>query len=295
MVDHFCIMKQTLQQIRPLWLLNSTLLYSLGAGIANYLGSLNNWRIFFSGLAWAISLQLGFQLLAVYFQPETTSSQPPDESQKFTREIPLWFGLTALTLATTFTIVLQRSAALDSAVGLVMGLIFLGALAYALPPLRLADSAYRGLLISALLVNLIPALAFALQGAPLHRLVSMASFPLTLLHYAMMLVFEFRDYAGDVKRQRRTILVRLGWQRGILLIGVLNLSAFLALGFAMLAGLPAQIAAPVFLVLPLALFLIWYFGRIAAGAKPNWRALFVTAALVYAFAAYLLAFAFWTR
>ncbi|MBL6966763.1 MAG: hypothetical protein ISR60_09425 [Anaerolineales bacterium] len=286
-------MKRNLQQIRPLWLLNSALLYSLGAGIADYLGEFDDWATFFVGLAWVLTLQMGFQFLEIYFRAAPPKSE--DESQKLAYEAPLWFGLTALTLATTLTIVLQRGAALDNAVGLVMGLIFLGAVAYALPPLRLVDSAYRGLLISALLVNLIPALAFALQGAPLHRLVSMVTFPLTLLHYAMMLVFEFPAYAGDVKHQRRTILVRIGWQRGILLIGVLNLSAFLALGFAMLVGLPLQIAAPIFLVLPLALFLIWYFGRVAAGVKPNWQALFSAATLIYAFSVYLLAFAFWTR
>ena len=287
------MMKNILQKIRPLWLLSTVLLYSLGGGIADYLGEFDDWTTFFIGLAWVLTLQLGFQFLEIYFR-----AAPPkleDESQKLAYELPLWFGLTALTLATTFTIVLQRSAALDSAVGLVMGLIFLGAVAYALPPLRLADSAYRGLLISTLLANLIPALAFALQSTPLHRLVLMVTFPLTLLHYAMTLVFEFPAYAGDVKHQRPTILVRLGWQHGILLIGVLNLSAFLALGFAMLVGLPVQIAAPIFLVLPLALFLIWYFGRITAGAKPNWQALFIAATLIYAFSVYLFTFAFWTR
>ncbi len=288
-------MKKTLQHIRPLWLLNSILLYTLGAGIADYLGIIKDWHIYFIGLAWVLSLQLAFQFLAAYFVSAAPLSNREDEPQKMARDIPLWFGLTALTLTTSFTILLQRNSALDNAVVLIMALIFVGAISYALPPLRLIDSAYRGLLLSVLFANLMPALAFVLQGAPLHRLVSMVTFPLTLLHYAMTLVFEFPAYASDVKHQRPTILMRLGWQRGILLIGVLNLSGFMALGFAMLGGLPTQIGAPVFLVLPLALFLIWYFSRIADGAKPNWQALFIVAILIYAFAAYLLAFSFWTR
>ncbi|MBL7164782.1 MAG: hypothetical protein ISS57_19515, partial [Anaerolineales bacterium] len=52
---------------------------------------------------------------------------------------------------------------------------------------------------------------------------------------------------------------------------------------------------PAFLALPLGLFLIWYLSRIAAGAKPHWGALKITAMLVYGFTVYLLTFSFWTH
>jgi len=67
------------------------------------------------------------------------------------------------------------------------------------------------------------------------------------------------------------------------------------LGIAMLIGLPNDIALPTFLALPLGLFLIWYLTRIAAGAKPHWGALKITAILVYGLTVYLLSFSFWTH
>ena len=288
---------------RPLFLLDAALLYALGGGIAHYLGTYSDASIFALGLAWVLTLQIGAHFLYAYFSrsgPLNTGQHNVDgaggqSDRRLSQEIPLYVGITALTLTTSFTLLLIRSGAAPAAAYLFMGLIVMGAFMVALPPLRLADTLYRGLVPAIVLVNFVPALAFMLQGGGLHRLVSMSTFPLTLLHYAMLLVLEFQSYAQDLKHERATLLVRLGWQSAMSLINVLVLATFTLLGIAMLLGLPSDIAWPAFLSMPLGLFMIWYLTRIAAGVKPHWGALNTTAMLIYGLTAYLLTFSFWTH
>jgi len=281
-------------------------MYTLGVGIARYLGAIIDANLFALGLAWLISLQIGAHYLYAYFRQTNLVDSPfaqraydleNDQGRErwVNRDMPLWIGITALTLTTSFTLLLIRSGQVSVGSYIVMALIALGAIASALPPLRLADTVYRGLIPSIILANFVPALAFMLQEAELHRLVSMSTFPLTLLHYAMLLVFEFPDYAQDIKYERPKLLLVIGWQRGMRLINLLVLSTFLLFGITMLIGLPNNVAWPVFLALPLGLFLIWYLTRISAGAKPHWRALNITAILTYGLTVYLLTFSFWTH
>jgi 1,4-dihydroxy-2-naphthoate octaprenyltransferase len=143
--------------------------------------------------------------------------------------------------------------------------------------------------------SLVPAFAFILQTGELHRLVAMATIPLTFLHMAMMLCFEFPDYAADIKYNKLTLLVRLGWERGMALHNILILLTFLILGLAAVFGLPLAIVLPAYLPLPIGLLQIWQMRRIAAGVKPNWTTLTLTAVVLFASEVYLLAFAFWTR
>jgi 1,4-dihydroxy-2-naphthoate octaprenyltransferase len=283
---------------RPLLLLDSALMYILGVGIARYLGVIIDTGVFSQGLVWVLSLQLGVHFLYGYFaQPPAIEKKKDndDTGQRLRREIPLWLGITSLTITTSFTLVLLRSGVVDGAVYLVMGLLLLGSFISVVPPFCLVDSPYRVIILSIMLANFIPALAYMLQENELHRLLTMTTFPLTLLHFAMLLALEFQGYAADLKQARPTLLVRLGWPRGMRLINILILSGYLLLGVAMLFGLPLNLALPAFFVLPLALFLIWYLTRIAEGAKPHWIALNAMAILVYGLTTYLLAFSFWTR
>jgi 1,4-dihydroxy-2-naphthoate octaprenyltransferase len=177
----------------------------------------------------------------------------------------------------------------------VMALITLGAVAFSVPPVRLAFSGYGELVVAILFANLVPALAFLLQTGDLHRLLAMSTFPLTALSLALALAYELADYGSDLKRGRRTLMVRVGWQRGMVLHNGMILGAFLLLGLALTFGLPLGIGFPAFLPLPLGLLQIWQMRRISDGARPNWRALRLTAVVIFATTAYLLTLAFWTR
>jgi 1,4-dihydroxy-2-naphthoate octaprenyltransferase len=176
-----------------------------------------------------------------------------------------------------------------------MALIFLGAFFYAVPPIRLESSGYGELTSSILVANLVPAFALLVQTGDLHRLLAMSTFPLTLLHLAMLLALELPDYATDIKFEKNTLLVRIGWEPGMRMHNFLILGAYLILGLAVLLGLPIAIALPAFLSLPLGMLQIFQMNRIAAGAKPNWTTLTLAAVTLFSATAYLLAFSFWSR
>ena len=290
---------------RPLFLLGAVLVYALGVGIAKYLGTSIDWGIYIFGQAWVTTLQLATHYFNEYFDSPADAANANRTlfsggsgvlgEDGLPREVALWAGIASLTATTSFTIILLRSSQIEPATLLIMGLIFLGAFFYSIPPVRLVSSGYGELTTSIIVANLVPALAFLLQRGELHRLVAMSTFPLTLLHLAMMLAFELPDYGNDVKFEKLTLMVRLGWERGMNFHNLLILSAYLLIGLAMLLGFPTSVGLPALLSLPLGVFQIWYMNRIAAGAKPHWSTLGLMAILVFGVTVYLMTFVFWTR
>lgn len=290
---------------RPLFLIGAALLYALGVGIAKYLGATLDWEQYLLGQAWVTAMQLATHYLNEYFDSPADAGNPNRTlfsggsgvlgEGGLPRPLALWAGVAALTVVTSFTILLMQTTGSNPVVLLVLGLIFLGAFFYSVPPVRLVASGYGELTAAIVVANLVPALAFILQAGELHRLVAMSTFPLTALHIAMMLAFELPDYATDLKFEKNTLMVRLGWERGMVLHNLLILAAYLLIGLALALGLPTPLGLPALAAFPLGLFQIWYMNRIAAGAKPNWNFLGFVAILVFGTTAYLLTFAFWTR
>ena len=200
-----------------------------------------------------------------------------------------------LTILASLTVILIDRAPSSPLLVIILVLGFAGAFFYSMPPIRLASSGYGELTTSILVSFLVPAFAFLLQTGELHRLLMISSLPLTALHLAMMLVFEFPDYATDIKFEKKTLLVRVGWERGMVLNNLLILSAFLLLGIAAIVGVPSGIVLPSFLFLPFGLLQIWQLRIIAAGGKPNWTLVGLIAVVLFAGVAYMLAFALWVR
>lgn len=290
---------------RPLFLLGGVLMYALGVGIARYLGMGIDWGVYFLGQFWVTTLQLAGQYLNEYFDApqdnQNTNRTPftggsgalgPDG---LPRRTALIAAAGCLAVTASLTVLLLSTASIAPGTLLIMAIGLLGALSYSVPPVRLSSTGYGELVTSFLVANLVPAFAFLLQSGDLHRLLAMATFPLTMLHLAMMLAFEFPDYATDIRLGKRTLLVRMGWQRAVLLHNMLILFAYVTLGLAVILGLPFFIALPSLLTFPLGFLQIWQMRRIADGAKPNWTALALTGIALFTVVAYLLTFAFWTR
>ena len=290
---------------RPFFLFGAALVYALGVGIAQYLGVTIDWGLYFLGQAWVTTLQLATHYFNEYFDSPADTANANRTlfsggsgalgEDGLPREVAFWAGIASLSGATSFTVMLVRANGMNPALFLVMALIFIGAFFYSIPPVRLVESGYGELSTSIVVASLVPAFAFMLQTGELHRLVAMSTFPLIALHFAMMLVFELPDYANDLKFEKLTLMVRVGWERGVALHNILILVAYILIGVALLFGFPSLVALPAFLSLPLGLFQIWYVNRIAAGAKPNWNLIGVLAILVFGVTAYLLTFSFWTR
>lgn len=282
---------------RPLFLAGGALMYALGAGIADYLGAALDWRAYLLGQTWVVVLQLGGSYLNAYYD---LASEPLNaknriqEGAELNRPMLLAAAAACLTGAASLSVVILRLLQPGPAAFLILAVLFLGAALYSLPPVRLESSGYGELTVTILVVTLLPALAFVLQRGELHRLLAMSTFPLAAVYLAMMLALELPEFRIE-HGGRRNLLARLGWEEGVRLHNLLVVAAFLLMALAVSFGLPLPIALPFFFLLPVGIAQIWQMRRIAAGAPPNWKALTVGAKALFAAAAYLLAYAFWTR
>jgi 1,4-dihydroxy-2-naphthoate octaprenyltransferase len=301
------LFKAILRTARPYSLLAGVVFYALGGGIAAFLGDDPNWPVYWLGQGAVTLLQLSSYFLYEYFE---RSGQPPFQS-KFRRpptqanepESPLpvprviflQIALTTLTAGAVLTVILLSAGNLSPVAFFFISLAFVLSILYAVPPFRLVYSGYGELLLSILIANLFPAIAYVLQSGALHRLLAMMTFPLTLLYLAAILAQELPQYMEDVKYSRQTMLVRLGWQRGMNLHNLLIAGAFILLAISVIAGLPWELAYPAFLALPVGIFQIWQMNGIAGGGKPRWRLLTLTAMACVGLAAYFMNLALWTN
>jgi 1,4-dihydroxy-2-naphthoate octaprenyltransferase len=290
---------------RPLFLIGAALLYALGVGIASYLGHTINWQVYALGQGWVTLLQLSVQYLNEYYDASADQENPNRTfltggsgalgPGKLSRKVALIAALTCLSFLASLTVVLLSQIHPPVEAYLIMGIAFLGAFFYSVPPIRLEASGYGELTTTFLVAYLVPAYAFLLQTGQLHRLISMSAIPLAAVHLAMLLALELPDYATDMKFAKRTLMIRLGWQNGMQLHNILILSAFLLLPLARAFGYPWFATIAGLLALPVGLFQIWQMRNIANGTKPNWNALTVGAVALFSAMAYLLAFTFWTN
>jgi len=290
---------------RPVFLIGAVLIYSLGAGIAHYLGNRIDWGIYLLGQVWVTILQLGSLYLEEYnnlaaggaasLGNSRSEKGKPDPGTNISPQVFLIAAVACLTVVASLTVLILGQVRPSGTTLIFMSMIALGAILYSLPSLRLAISGYGELVVAIVFANLLPALAFLLQTGNLHRLVAMSTFPLTALYLATILALQLPTYARDVKFDRRTLMVRVGWRNGMNMHNLLILCAFLLLGLAVAFGLPPAIALPSFLLLPLGLLQVWQMSRVAEGSKPNWRALTLVPIAIFGSMVYLLTYAYWTR
>ena len=290
---------------RPWSLLAGILMYALGGGIVNYLGGSINWVSYWIGQACVILFLVSSNFLKAYYDvdnfnkkdqrsQEVSNNKDTGSNTRVPRLTLLQAALAGLTVNYVLIALLYINGTKDFPILFFLSLAFLLSIIYAVPPFRLVYSGYGELIQAILITNLTPALAFLFQTGELHRLLAMLTFPLTGLFLAMTLAISLPDYASDIKYERITLMVRLGWRRGMILHNALIVTAYIVLVLAAILGLPWFLIWPCLLTLPLGLFQIWYIIQIAAGAKPRWRLLAVTAQAIPGLSAYLLALALWT-
>ncbi len=288
---------------RPVFLLGVAVFYAAGVGIAHYLGYEIDFRIYLLGQIWVALCQLSAQYLNEYFNADAdakntnrtflTGGSGSLGPGKLPRQVALYAALTSLALLASISVLLYAQVNLALPAVLIMLLALFVSVSYSMPPIKLEGSGYGELAVSVLIAFLVPAFAYLLQTSELHRLVAMSAFPLTALHLAMLLALELPDYANDIKFNKQTLLIRLGWQNGVMLHNLLILSAFLLLSINRMFGYPWFATLAGLFAFPIGIFQIWQMRQITSGAKPNWNALSVGAVALLAVATYLIAFSFW--
>ena len=281
---------------RPINIVFAALTYVLGAGIARYLGVLQNVIVFWLGLGGIMLAQFSMDLLAEALRPvDQPSGNNENRAERVNlRKAALMVSISALAAAGAIAILLVQEG-ISPVVMIFMSLSLATVLAYAVPPLRLVDAGFGEFTLAVHIAVIATALGFVLQTGEYHRVVAIVSFPLTMLALAYFLILDFPTFLNDEKYDRRTLLRSMGWERAVPLHHGLVLGAYLLLGSATFFGLAWGLIWPSLLTLPFAIFQIIQLRNISLGVKPVWNLLTVNAIAVFGLTAYLLTFAFWLR
>jgi 1,4-dihydroxy-2-naphthoate octaprenyltransferase len=276
----------------------SILTYGLGAGIADYLGYAPNGWAYILGQVIILLILICSRILFEYFELLKFGAQPfssrKDPSKTDTLS-PLTLIMTVAVLM-AFTVALSYSLSINvTSVGLVfiqLAVLILLSISFIGQP-RLAFSGYGELVQSLIICSLVPTFAFSIQFDDIHLLLLLTTFPLIFLLMGIRFALELESYAGDLKSRRRTLLIRLGWQRGVLFHHVLLLTAYILLAAAPLFGLAWRLIWPALLSFPVGLLEIWLVNRIALGLPPRWTVLKFTTGMTFTLPVYLMAITFW--
>jgi 1,4-dihydroxy-2-naphthoate octaprenyltransferase len=203
------------------------------------------------------------------------------------KKVALYAAAITLALAATIATAALVTGAFPTLAWPVLLLSFAGAFFYSAPPLRLATSGYGEITAALVVAGLTPTFAYALQTGELHRLLLMSTTPLIALSFAMIIIFELPDYATDVKHEKRTLMVRLGWSAGMRAHDIAIVFALISYAAAFSLGLPPRVGLGALFVAPLAVAQIWQLNRIRRGYPPRWNILTFSAMALFAIAAYL--------
>ncbi|MCJ7624744.1 MAG: prenyltransferase [Anaerolineaceae bacterium] len=288
---------------RPGNLILGIMMYAFGVGMVDYLGKPIDWGTYWIGQGCVIFLLLSSSILKVYYNPVEPSQQVEKNAERdqdghiFTtpagKRTLLLFSLTSLTIGAALSVLLLINGGFSLIVLLVLGVAFVLAFFYSVPPLRLVNSGYGEIIDAFLHVNLIPALAMLFQTNDMHRLLPMLTFPLTSLYLSMALSLSLKDYSHYIRSGINNLMTRLTWRNGMNLHNILILCSYLILVMALLLGLPWSLGWPGLLTFPIGIYQIWQMRQIANGVKPNWKVLDFTAVTLLSLTAYLLTITLW--
>lgn len=280
---------------RPFYLSLTVLSYTLGLGIARYLGTSLRPEAQFLGGTIVVFLMAASGLMVAAFRPfnEPIVLGETRAEREALRRLLLAFGVAFLAAAGMFIFLLLRFGFIQPDSGLLLAVFAALAFGNALPPLRLANRGFGEIVDAFLIASLTPTLAFLLQVGSFHRLLTLFTFPLFLISLACFLALDFPNYADDLKYERRSLLMALTWQQAVPIHRLLLIAAYLLLAGGPFFGISFELVWPALLTLPLAAYQIFALRNIANGSAPLWKLFRITAMTIVGLAAYLLAVAFW--
>jgi 1,4-dihydroxy-2-naphthoate octaprenyltransferase len=288
---------------RPHFLLGGLLLYALGALIARYEGYPIDFKLYWVGQLFVSSLQLMTHFLNEYWDVEAdrlNAARTPFSGGSgvltqdgLKRETAFTCAIASLAVACGAAIWLIVEPRVGPPAWAIMVLAFLGTYFYSSPPVKLAGTGFGELSASVLVAGFVPAFAHLLQAGHASLTILLATAPLVVLHFAMLVAFEYPDFLSDEAAGKHTLLVRLGRRRGA---AIHNGALLAALGLAVVAtflGLPVRVALAVVISSPLALLQIAMIRRLQRGEPVSFSRLTFLAVFIFALTTYFMAFTFW--
>ncbi len=286
-----------LRLTRPLYLLLAAVTYVLGTGIARYLGHPQVPSVFWLGLTGVLLAQASMSLLVEVFRPGNEPIVPGETAadRKSVYDASLYMSIAGLAAASFVAVLLFKDGHLAPPAMMFLALSLVTLILYAVPPLRLFDKGFGELLLALHLAFIIPSIGFLLEVGAYHSLLNAAVIPLTFLAFAGFIALDFPSYADDLKYERSTLLVRIGWERAVPLHHGLIIAGYGLLALAPVLGFSLSLLWPAFLTVPFAVLQIFWLRNISLGAPPVWGVLSVNAISIFGLTAYFLMIAFWLR
>jgi 1,4-dihydroxy-2-naphthoate octaprenyltransferase len=289
---------QFIQLARPHFMLGPILLFGLGTAIARFLGATIDGALFLLGLGLTLSIQLMTHFLNEYFdgpQDQRNQNRTPFSGGSgvlgpggLSRQFALVGAVVCLTAAIMLASLGLLTYNLPALSWIILGISFLAAFLYNLPPIELNSSGVGELTTAITVGGLVPAFAFSLQTGEFHRLLPLTTTPIVAAALAMMMVFELIDYSADEKNEKRTMMVRLGWETGMRVHDVALAAMVVSLLIALNLGLPWRAGRAALLALPFAGLQWWQMESIRRGRPPAWKALAWNAVATMSILTYLL-------
>jgi len=285
-----------LKLIRPLHLFFAALTYSLGAGIADYLGNSFKASAFWLGMIGVVLAQLTMSVLPEIFRLdlEPLSENETRPQRQILRNNLLYISLASFTSLGLIFYALFATGRLPPSSVFFLGLSLAIILVYAIPPFRFINRGFGELLLALHLAYVFPSIAFILQSGGVHRFLAI-TIPLIFLTFSYFIVMDFQTFVQDQKFRRVTILTRLGWEHVVPLHHIFVIFAYIFFLSMPAFGLTLSLLWPAFLTLPFALYQIFQLRNISLGLPPNWKLLHATALAVFGLTTYFLTLTFWIR
>jgi 1,4-dihydroxy-2-naphthoate octaprenyltransferase len=211
---------------RPVFLLGGVVLYALGAGIAHAQGKSSSLTVYALGQLYVSSLQLMTHYLNEYWdvdadrlnQSRTAFSGGSGvlPSGELSPQTALTGAASSLACSAILAIGLAVQGRITPVTGSLMLGMLLGAYFYSSPPLRLASTGVGEVLAALIVAAMVPWLGLVVAGGRPSAAFFAAIAPIVLIQFAMLLAFEFPDELSDRQAGKRTLLVRIGSDHGVL-------------------------------------------------------------------------------
>lgn len=288
---------------RPGSLIIAILMFSLGTGIADFLGAPLDWLAYWIGLACGLLLLVSSQLLDLFFKPdqhflaislpESLKQATPALTVQSFRRLILQIAVTVLTVGAALTVLMLSQRIINIPAFLILGISFVLSFINAVPPFSLSQKGIGEVIEAILIVNFLSALGLLLQFGEIHRLLIMLTIPLTCLLLSMRLALALPRYGEDMQKKNDNMMIDLGWERGMLIHNYLVLTAYALIALASIFGLPWRLVWPGLLTLPIGLYQILQMRQIATGIKPQWNILRLTSITLFGLTTYLITLSLW--
>jgi 1,4-dihydroxy-2-naphthoate octaprenyltransferase len=263
------MIRTVLRKARPLLLLINILMYTLGVGVAGYLGGHINYLVHGIGVLAVMSIISASNLLDDYFNhsflPLETGETPRQREKTRILILQISFVLFSLSLLCFLLLLLHHDIKTISATAIVIFMVL--SIILGCPPFLLTKRGFGEVVIAINTGALVPVIAFTLQSSEIHKLLMAVCFPLILIIMASLIIRDYETYSEDRKNELNSFLIRMGITGTAQIHHTLILCAFLLFAIAPVLRIPWRLIWPVFLSIPFFILQIVWLQTLINGGK----------------------------